>query len=326
MTDRPRRPFLPRPDSHEETFLGRLLRQETVGGAVVLVAALVAVLWANSPWAAAYDDLRHLQVGPLDLEHWAADGALTIFFYVAGLELKRELLVGSLRRPSDALVPVVAAVAGVADPGRGLRRRQRSSADGDLGGWAVPAATDIAFALAVLAVVGQRPARPAPRLPAHPGRGRRPRRHRDHRGLLHRVAATSLWLAARRGAAGRLRCSSRGSGASRGSSTSRCRWRSGGAPTRAACTPRSPASPWACATRVLPDEGEDTSPAEQLEHLLTPGVRRCRRPVLRADVGRRVRSAAAARCSPTRWRSASCSASSSASRSACSAAPGSSPG
>ncbi len=95
-----RRPrFLPDPEKGETTFVGDLLRQETVGGAIVLVAALVAVLWANSPWADAYESLRHLQVGPLDLEHWASDGALSLFFFVAGLELKREMLVGSLRRP-----------------------------------------------------------------------------------------------------------------------------------------------------------------------------------------------------------------------------------
>jgi NhaA family Na+:H+ antiporter len=151
---RTRRPLLPRPSTHEETFLGHLLRQETVGGAVVLVAAVVAVVWASSPWAQAYDDLRHLRLGPLDLEHWAADGALTLFFYVAGLELKRELLVGSLRRPADAAVPVVAAVCGVAVPAIVYTVVNVSADNGHPEGWAIPAATDIAFALAVLAVVG----------------------------------------------------------------------------------------------------------------------------------------------------------------------------
>ena len=151
---RQRRPFLPRPSSAEETFLGSLLRRETVGGAVVLVAAVLAVVWANSPWAEAYDDLRHLELGPLDVEHWAADGALTLFFYLAGLELKRELLVGSLRRPADAAVPIVAALCGVAVPALVYLAVNTTAADGRPGGWAIPAATDIAFALAVLAVVG----------------------------------------------------------------------------------------------------------------------------------------------------------------------------
>jgi NhaA family Na+:H+ antiporter len=154
MSPGDRRKLLPAPTRGETTFLGDLLRTETVGGAVVLVAAVVAVLWANSPWSASYDDLRHLQVGPLDLEHWAADGALTLFFYVAGLELKREFVVGSLRRPVDALVPIVAAAAGVAVPALIYVSVNLTSSDGHLRGWAIPSATDIAFALAVLAVVG----------------------------------------------------------------------------------------------------------------------------------------------------------------------------
>ncbi len=148
---RPR--FLPDPALGETTFIGGLLRQETVGGGIVLAAAMVAVIWANSPLGDAYESFRTLQVGPLDLEHWAADGALAIFFYVAGLELKRELVVGSLRRPADALVPIVAALAGVAVPAL-VYTVVNVLGDGNLGGWAIPAATDIAFALAVLAVVG----------------------------------------------------------------------------------------------------------------------------------------------------------------------------
>jgi NhaA family Na+:H+ antiporter len=148
----PRRTFLPTPTSGESSFLAELLRKETVGGTVVLLAAVVAVVWANSPLGDLYQDLRHLQVGPLDVEHWAADGALTLFFYVAGLELKREFVVGSLSKPADALVPIVAAVAGVATPA--LVFTLVNLQGGDLRGWAIPAATDIAFALAVLAVVG----------------------------------------------------------------------------------------------------------------------------------------------------------------------------
>jgi len=151
-----RRPFLPTLTTDEESFVGRLLRQETVGGAVVLVAALAAVLWANSPWGDAYESLRHLEIGPLDVEHWAADGALTLFFYVAGLELKREFAVGSLSRPADALVPIVAACAGVAVPAIIFVTVNSMVEGGSLEGWAIPAATDIAFALAVLAVVGSR--------------------------------------------------------------------------------------------------------------------------------------------------------------------------
>ena len=146
------RRIFPEPDQREETFLGDLFRRETVGGALALVAAVVGIVWANSAWGDAYLELRHLQVGPLDVEHWAADGALTLFFFVAGLELKRELVVGSLRRPADAAVPVAAAVCGVAVPA--LIYLAVNANGGHPEGWAIPAATDIAFALAVLAVVG----------------------------------------------------------------------------------------------------------------------------------------------------------------------------
>jgi Na+:H+ antiporter, NhaA family len=150
-----RRPrLLPRLDPGESTFLSGLLRSETVGGGIALAAAAVALVWANVA-GDSYDDLRSLDLGPLTLEHWAADGALAIFFFVAGLELKREFLVGSLRRPADAAVPVVAAIAGVVLPalvyvGVNLADDGRDN----LVGWAIPSATDIAFALAVLAVVG----------------------------------------------------------------------------------------------------------------------------------------------------------------------------
>jgi NhaA family Na+:H+ antiporter len=149
-----RRRFFPPAEPGESTFLGGLLRSETVGGGIALAAAAIALVWANLG-DDSYHSLRSVDIGPLDLEHWAADGALAIFFYVAGLELKREFLVGSLRRPADAAVPVVAAIAGVALPA-GVYVLVNALSDGadNLGGWAIPSATDIAFALAVLAVVG----------------------------------------------------------------------------------------------------------------------------------------------------------------------------
>ena len=146
------RRLFPEPDQREASYLGDLFRRETVGGALALAAALVGIAWANSPWGEEYLDLRHLDLGPLSVEHWAADGALTLFFFVAGLELKRELTVGSLRRPADAAVPVMAAACGVAVPA--LVYLAVNANGGRPEGWAVPAATDIAFALAVLAVVG----------------------------------------------------------------------------------------------------------------------------------------------------------------------------
>lgn len=137
------------------------LRAETTGGALLLLGALVALVWASSPWRDGYEAMRGTVVGPaalhldLSLEHWATDGLLTVFFFVVGLELKREMVVGELRRPATALVPIVAAIGGMAVPALIFVAVNASAADGDLRGWAVPTATDIAFAVAVLAVVGR---------------------------------------------------------------------------------------------------------------------------------------------------------------------------
>jgi Na+:H+ antiporter, NhaA family len=137
----------------EDQFIARALRQETVGGALLLIAALAALIWANSGWSESYESVRHADIGGLDLEHWAADGGLAVFFFLAGLELKRELTVGSLSRPADALVPVTAAVTGMALPAGLYLVVVAGHASTD--GWAIPMATDIAFALAVLALVGR---------------------------------------------------------------------------------------------------------------------------------------------------------------------------
>ncbi len=132
-----------------------VLRQETVGGALMLAAAVVAVSWANvSP--VSYAAVLHLPLGPLDLEHWVADGLLAIFFFVAGLELKRELTVGALSRPAQALVPIAAALCGMAVPAAIFVLVNLTLAGGRPQGWAIPMATDIAFALAILGLVGSR--------------------------------------------------------------------------------------------------------------------------------------------------------------------------
>lgn len=136
-----------------------LLRAETTGGLLLIVAALVAIVWANTPAADAYDDLRALRIGPsalhldLSLSTWAADGLLAIFFFVAGLELKREFIAGDLRDPRRAALPVAAAVGGMALPAI-FYTVVNIVGDGELVGWAIPTATDIAFAVAVLAVMG----------------------------------------------------------------------------------------------------------------------------------------------------------------------------
>lgn len=143
----------------ELKFFAGALRDETVGGALLLLATAVAVAWASSPWSSGYQDLRDVVVGPsalnldLDLQTWAADGLLAIFFFVAGLELKRELVVGQLRKPSEAVLPMVAAISGMVVPA-GVYLALAAHDPESLRGWAVPIATDIAFALAVLAVLG----------------------------------------------------------------------------------------------------------------------------------------------------------------------------
>ena len=176
----------------ESTRIAEILRKETVGGALLLVGTLIALVWINSPAGASYAALRDYTVGPeslhldLSLGTWAADGLLAIFFFVVGLELKREFVAGDLRDPARAALP---------DPrrarrGRGARsllragqpqhRRRRAERLGhpdryrhrvrarDPGHHQHP------------------PAHRAAHLPAHPRRGRRPGRGHDHRGVLHR--------------------------------------------------------------------------------------------------------------------------------------------
>ncbi|MFY1674595.1 Na+/H+ antiporter NhaA [Plantactinospora sp. WMMB334] len=136
-----------------------ILRVETVGGALLLAAALLALVWANSPWRDLYRVLGDARIGPaglhldLTLNQWAADGLLAIFFFVAGLELKREFVAGDLRSPSRAVLPVAAALGGMILPAL-IYVAVNARAGGDaLAGWAIPTATDIAFALAVLGVI-----------------------------------------------------------------------------------------------------------------------------------------------------------------------------
>ncbi len=142
----------------ERVQVARALRTETVGGLVLLIAALVALVWANTPWRGSYEALRDVHFGiaalglDLSVQHWTADGLLTVFFLVAGIELKRELVAGQLRTSATAVLPVVAAVCGMVVPAA-IYLATAAAGGGRAGGWAVPMATDIAFALAVLAVL-----------------------------------------------------------------------------------------------------------------------------------------------------------------------------
>lgn len=154
--------FLSRSSFLERQWLRTQLRDETVGGILLLVMAIGALLWANSRWGDSYVALVQRQVGPeslnlhLSLGTWAADGLLAVFFFIAGLELKHEFVLGTLSKPAQAVVPVAAALGGMILPAAIFVIVNVTSGDGAPHGWGIPMATDIAFALAVLAVVGRR--------------------------------------------------------------------------------------------------------------------------------------------------------------------------
>lgn len=153
--------FPAEPTESDRRSLASWLRNDRVAGALLVAGAIIGLVWANSPWSASFVSLRDWQFGPaawhLDLSFgaWVADGLLAIFFFLIGLELKREIVAGELRNPRTALVPVVAAVGGVIAPALiflAIAGRDPLSQPG----WAIPVATDIAFALAVLAIIGSR--------------------------------------------------------------------------------------------------------------------------------------------------------------------------
>ena len=154
--------FLGRPTLPQRGWLIEQLRNETVGGVLLLICAAIALVWANSPWGDSYTRLVDLTIGPqslhlnLSLGAWAADGLLAVFFFVVGLELKHELVLGSLSKPAQAAVPIAAAIGGMAVPAVIYLAVNGAMPAGAFDGWGIPMATDIAFALAVLAVVGRR--------------------------------------------------------------------------------------------------------------------------------------------------------------------------
>lgn len=146
----------------EAARVNRVLRAEFASGIIVIVAAALGFALANSPLADPYIALREVRIGPaewhldLSLGTWAADGLLAIFFFMVGLELKREFVSGALRRPATAIIPVGAAIGGVLVPAA-IFLALTAGTDA-AHGWAIPTATDIAFAVTVLGLV-------APRIP-----------------------------------------------------------------------------------------------------------------------------------------------------------------
>jgi len=144
----------------ERIRLQRLLRSETIAGVLVMVAAALGFALANSPLHDWYVTLRDTRIGPASLHldltvgQWSADGLLAVFFFLVGLELKREFVEGALSKISTAIVPIIAAAGGVLIPAviYLIVNAGRETANG----WAIPTATDIAFAVAVLGLLAPR--------------------------------------------------------------------------------------------------------------------------------------------------------------------------
>jgi Na+:H+ antiporter, NhaA family len=146
----------------EKSLLDRFLHSQSSSSLILLAATICAVIWANSPWAAGYHSLSHLDIGThfagrqyhLSLDHWVKDGLMAIFFFVVGLEIKREMLIGELSSFRRAALPVAAALGGAVLPAVIYLYFNRTAPASH--GWGIPMATDIAFALGVLALFGSR--------------------------------------------------------------------------------------------------------------------------------------------------------------------------
>ncbi len=151
-----------RPIDRLLTPFQNFLRTESSGGILLLAATAIALIWANSPWHQSYHDLWHTYVSvgfgehamKLSLAHWVNDGLMVIFFFVVGLEIKREVLAGELASPRKAAVPIAAAIGGMVVPA--LVYVALNVGGPGLDGWAIPAATDIAFALGIITLLGHR--------------------------------------------------------------------------------------------------------------------------------------------------------------------------
>ena len=147
--------------SHPRSMLERFIRSETSGSVLLFAATIVALIWANSPWSASYFALWKLplQLGrrpllSMDLHHWIDDGLMVLFFLAVGLEIKREIVKGELSSFRQAALPIVAALGGMILPAFIYFVLNRSGTGA--AGWGIPMATDIGFALGVLALLGKR--------------------------------------------------------------------------------------------------------------------------------------------------------------------------
>lgn len=139
----------------------RFFKEEASGGILLLVCTVIALAWANSPWSASYHNLFQtvltLGVGDFVLSKglilWINDGLMAVFFFVVGLEIKREVMVGELAQPRQAALPIAAAIGGMVFPA--LFFFLLNPAEPDVRGWGIPMATDIAFSLGVLSLIGR---------------------------------------------------------------------------------------------------------------------------------------------------------------------------
>src|SRR5918994_2141343 len=138
------------------------IQVEASSGVVLLLAAVLALVWANSPWSDTYEEVWHTTL-TLDLDaivfsdslrHWVNDGLMALFFFLVGLEIKRELVHGELSTPRRAALPAIAALGGMVAPA-GIYLAFNAAGDGT-DGWGIPMATDIAFALGVLSLLSER--------------------------------------------------------------------------------------------------------------------------------------------------------------------------
>jgi len=151
-----------RPIDHILSPFQEFFQQEASSGILLIIATIIALIWANSPWAESYIHVWEtkftVSFGTFgiskDLLHWINDGLMAVFFFVVGLEIKREVLVGELASPRQAILPIVAAIGGMAVPA--LFYLLFNAGGSARSGWGIPMATDIAFALGVLSLLGKR--------------------------------------------------------------------------------------------------------------------------------------------------------------------------
>jgi NhaA family Na+:H+ antiporter len=149
-------------EPYNKTMFQQFLHSQVFGALVLIATTAIALFWANSQWGQLYSDISHTYVGikfgatefKMSLSHWIKDGLMAVFFFVVGLEIKREILVGELSSPEKALLPVLAAIGGAIVPA--LVYVGFNLDGGSLSGWGIPMATDIAFALGILAMFGKR--------------------------------------------------------------------------------------------------------------------------------------------------------------------------